>query len=198
MLHSRVILFGGTFEPPHIGHLMLARLALEQMEANEVWLIPSASPPHKEAVTLNYDVRRQMAQALVSDTPGLRVMGIEETLPRPSYTVETVLTCQSLYPDTEFLFLLGADSLAALPSWRRAQELSQCVAFVVAVRWGFPFAETYQRVKDQLPLLRATVMEMPIIDVSSSWLRARFLSGQPMCGLVPDKVLAIWSRHFQR
>jgi nicotinate-nucleotide adenylyltransferase len=188
-----VILFGGTFDPPHVGHLLMAQLALEQCGAEEIWFLPAPAPPHKQHERpLGHDVRLRMVELLIQGYEGMKVCDIESTLPRPSYTVDTVRACIERFPDCRFRFLLGSDSLAALPTWRQADTLANLIEFIVAVRAGYPFAETLARIRRALPAVRATALEMPIVDVSSTFVRERLLAGRPVCGLVPPQVLNVW------
>ncbi len=190
-----VVLFGGTFDPPHVGHLAMAQLALEQTRASHVCLLPSPAPPHKEEQSLPFDVRVKLCQALVEGYDRLQVSTFEADLPRPSFTVDTVLALKTLHPNTRFLFLLGGDSLAQLPTWERAQELARTIPFLVAARSTYPLASTLDTVCKQLPGIQVQAVEMPILDVSSSWLRARFNQNLSLCGLVPEPVLVCWRAH---
>jgi nicotinate-nucleotide adenylyltransferase len=188
-----IILFGGTFDPPHVGHLLMAQLALEQCEAEEIWFLPAPAPPHKQQERpLGHDVRLRMVELLIQGYEGMKVCDIESTLPRPSYTVDTVRACIERFPDCRFRFLLGSDSLASLPTWREADTLANLIEFIVAVRAGYPFAETLERIRRALPAVRATALEMPIVDVSSTFVRERLSAGRPVCGLVPPQVLDVW------
>lgn len=188
-----VILFGGTFDPPHVGHLTMAQLALEQTQADAVWLLPAPVPPHKETQSLPYPTRVELTAAMVADYPKLSVCTAEAELATPSYTVDTVAALHRRCPDTRFVFLIGTDSLAQLPTWRRAAELALRIHFLVAVRSGFPFTETLAAAQKEIPQLQAMPVEMPIIDVSSSWVRHRWAAGKPVCGLVPDSVEAAYA-----
>ncbi len=188
-----VILFGGTFDPPHVGHLLMAQLALEQCGADEIWFLPSPLPPHKQHERhLGHGVRLRMVELLIQGYEGLKVCDIESSLPRPSYTVDTVRACIERFPNCRFRFLLGSDSLAALPTWHEANILVNLIEFIVAVRSGHPFAETLAEVRGALPKVRATLLDMPIVDVSSTFVRQRLLAGRPVCGLVPPQVLDVW------
>lgn len=198
---EQVILFGGTFEPPHVGHLAMAQLALEQTSADEVWFLPAPRPPHKEDVGDDtFPWRVEMVDALIEGRAGLRSMPIESLLPRPSFSADTVRACQEWCPDVQFSFLIGADSLAQLPTWHRVTELASHVTFVVATRAGYPFAQTLVEVQKLIPGLRASLIEMPMLDVSSTWLRERMLAKLDVCGLVPPAVLDVWTkgRGFKR
>lgn len=191
---SHVILFGGTFDPPHVGHLVMATVALEQSGADEVWFIPAWVPPHKDSTAVAYEARLKMVKTLVADKEEFVVSRVEEDLRSPSYTVDTVRAFKKNKLHTYFEFLIGSDSLAALSTWERARQLTEEIDFLVAVRHGFPFTDTYAGAKQNLPQLRAKALEMPILDVSSTWLRERTERGLSLCGLVPEKVLQIWSR----
>ncbi|MDQ0190504.1 nicotinate (nicotinamide) nucleotide adenylyltransferase [Alicyclobacillus cycloheptanicus] len=189
-----VILFGGTFDPPHVGHLVMAQLALEQTGAASVWFLPAPEPPHKARLALPFQTRVALVEALVANYPRLAVSTIEADLPRPSYTVDTVQALQEAHPAQSFVFLIGADSLAQLPGWHQADVLTRRVPFLVAARSGFPFAPTLAQTRRHLPHIQATAIEMPILDVSSTWIRARWEAGQPVCGLVPEPVQAAWRK----
>lgn len=194
---KHVLLFGGTFDPPHVGHLLMAQLAVEQTGIDEVWLLPAPLPPHKVAQAhLPYPLRLAMTEALIRGKANLRVSTIEASLSGPSYTVDTVQECQKQYPDHQFRFLIGSDSLADLPTWHEAKKLSKLVTFVIAARSSHFIDETLSQTLRELPELRIQVLEMPLLDVSSSWLRTRLEAGKPVCGLVPDGVLQIWQTHF--
>jgi nicotinate-nucleotide adenylyltransferase len=192
---SQVLLFGGTFDPPHLGHLTMAILALEQTMADEVWFLPAPSPPHKADIADDTFLwRKRMVEALVKGRKGLRVVDIESRLARPSFSVDTVRACQAWYPDITFRFLLGTDSLSQLPSWHGAHILTRLISFVVAGRSLHPFVKTLEEAKEALPDLRAEGIEMPLLDISSSWLRDRLDASLDVCGLTPPEVLQLWHR----
>ncbi|MCF8563307.1 nicotinate (nicotinamide) nucleotide adenylyltransferase [Alicyclobacillus tolerans] len=187
-----VILFGGTFDPPHLGHLTMAQLALEQTAADELWFLPAPAPPHKpDVMPIEYGVRVAMTEELIRGFSKMRVSTVESSLAKPSYTVDTIKACQLMYPHYRFYFLIGADSLYHLPTWQHAEELTQRVEFLVAARSSYPFAQTLEDVKPKLPDLRVRRIEMPLLDVSSTWLRDRIRTGLPVCGLVPERVLKV-------
>lgn len=191
-----VILFGGTFNPPHLGHLMMATFALEQADADEVWFVPSPDPPHKQGERhIPFHVRVDMVRHLLSTDEALRrhflVSTLEDELLRPSYSVDTVKAYKERYPDVEFRFLIGLDSLFDLPTWHRASELVREIEFLVADRTGLAFDATLQQVKSALPALVAARVEMPLLEISSTWIRQRLHEGRSVCGLVPNEVLKL-------
>jgi len=193
---KKIVLFGGSFDPPHVGHLTMAQLTLEETGADEVWFLPSPLPPHKIHSALDeYAKRVKMVEALVEGCPGLLVSVIEGDLPTPSYTVETVRACMRSFPQYQFSFLLGADSLSQLVTWKESQQLSKLITFIVVARTGFPLDSTLAAAQSTLPALQTEIVEMPILDVSSTWIRKRVELGQSVCGLVPAAVLACLQHH---
>lgn len=175
----------------------MAQLALEQTNTDQVWMLPAPMPPHKMGEKhLEYAFRVEMTKALIQGYPRLSVSTIEASLEGPSYTVDTIVACRQQYPEYYFRFLLGSDSLADLPTWHEAQRLSREIEFVVAGRSSHMFEPTLLHTRRVLPDLQVEILEMPILDISSRWLRVRLEAGQPVCGLVPDRVLEIWQRQF--
>lgn len=194
---KQILLFGGTFDPPHVGHLTMAQLALEQTDTDQVWFLPAPMPPHKMGEKhLEYPFRVEMTRALIQGYPRLSVSTIEASLEGPSYTIDTIMACKRKYPDYHFRFLLGSDSLADLPTWHEALRLSREIDFVVADRSSHVFGPTLLETQRALPKLQVDLLEMPILDISSRWLRIRLEAGEPVCGLVPERVLEIWQRQF--
>lgn len=187
-----VIVFGGTFDPPHVGHLAMAQLALEQERADAVWWLPASVPPHKVEQSLSYGARVRLVSALIEGYARLSICTLEGELPTPSYTVDTVAALHARYPKTRFSFLIGTDSLAQLPTWRRAGDLVSQIDFLVAARSGFPYEETVVATKRRLAELVIRWVEMPVLDVSSSWLRSRWAAKLPLCGLIPERVEQAW------
>lgn len=192
---QRIALFGGTFDPPHVGHLTMAQLTLEAGVVDAVWFLPAPVPPHKVAAGWTaYDVRLKMVEALIRDMRGMFVHTLESRLSTPSYTTQTVQAYQAYYTEHQFYFLLGSDSLAQLPSWYDAADLANRIEFLVATRHGYPFGEALLGAQRSLPMLTARQLEMPLLDVSSTWIRERMETGRPVCGLVPNDVLTVWTR----
>ncbi len=172
----------------------MAELAREQTGADQVWFMPAAVPPHKGRPYQDFAWRTEMVAALIDGRDGLLVCAIEQELPPPSYTVDTVAELRRRHPEHSFWFLIGADSLQTLPTWHGAERLAGDIPFLVAPRAGYPTEELFQRVSRQLPGLRLRAIDMPIVDVSSTWLRQRLLAGKSACGLIPERVVRVWQR----
>lgn len=189
---KHIVLFGGSFDPPHVGHLTMGQLALEQTGADAVWFLPAPQPPHKQLATPSLGVRKAMVERLIEGFERFALCLIEEELPPPSYTVDTIAAVKARWPHHRFEFLIGADSLAQLPSWHEAERLTETIPFLVAGRSGFPYDVTLQQTKQRLSALQARQLSMPLLDVSSTWLRDRLEAGLPTCGLCPPEVAELW------
>lgn len=182
---ARVGLLGGTFDPPHIGHLATGVEVRDVLGLDEVWLVVANEPWQKvgtRPVTPAED-RLAMVEAACSDVVGLRASSIEIERGGPSYTVDTLHTLRERRPGTEWFVVLGADAAAGLPSWERTEELADLATFVLVDRPGLPAPAP----PDGWPFVHVSV---PRIDVSSSELRARVQTGRPLDVLVPAPVIA--------
>src|SRR5689334_8677925 len=123
----RVGIFGGTFDPVHIGHLILAERCREQGRLEEVWFIPAARPPHKEAGELTrFEQRVEMLALALAGNPAFRTLELEKERPGPSYTVDTLSQLRQAHPSAELWLIVGGDTLVDLPHWREpARVLEQ-------------------------------------------------------------------------
>ncbi len=132
----RLGLFGGTFDPIHLGHLILAEQCREACGLDRVWLIVAGSPPHKPGGRTAVGHRLEMARIAIAGHPAFAVSDIEATRPGPHYSVETLESIRRDHPGDELFFLIGADSLADLPSWREPERIAQLATIVVVNRPG--------------------------------------------------------------
>lgn len=191
---KRLLLFGGSFDPLHHGHLIVSRHVAEQLDVDTVVLIPSPSPPHKQTQVLTpARDRLAMCRLAVAGDPQFRVSDWELTQAGPSYTLHTVKHFQNECDGAELCWLIGMDSLLELGTWYRATELVEECRIVTAARPGFavrdrsvlepPFSPT------QVDRLLADVVEGPHIDISARDVRARRARGASIRYLVPDAIL---------
>lgn len=172
---KRIGIYGGTFDPVHHAHLILARDALEKFELEKITFIPAAVSPFRDTPSASADIRWQMLQAAIADEPRFEVNDCELRRPPPSYTIDTVLELGAEYFDAEFFFLIGDDNLPALPRWHRYTELRELVTFVVLARATEPSAHDYLRVERRL-------------EISATEIRARVAAGRSIRYLVPEEV----------
>lgn len=180
----RVGLFGGSFNPPHLAHLIVAEQVRDQFALDEVRWIPARRPPHKAGEALAEAAHRlAMTRLAVAANPAFAVSAVEFEREGPSYTVDTVAALQAAEPEVAFMLLLGGDSLAGLAAWHRPHDLLARVPLVVYPRPG----------ASSLLLpdgLQGTVhtAEAPLLDLSGSAIRARCAAGRSIRYLVPTAV----------
>ncbi|HTC59543.1 MAG TPA: nicotinate (nicotinamide) nucleotide adenylyltransferase [Solirubrobacteraceae bacterium] len=193
---ERVGILGGMFNPPHIGHLALARAAASGLGLQQVLLTPVLIPPHKPAKwDPGAEHRRRMCELAIGDDPRLGVCTLELERPGPSYTIDTLRSIHASDPDAELTLIVGADMASTLASWREPREILKLASLAVAER-----EDTSRRdVLDALAPLegeaRAEFVEMPRLDVSSSLVRKHLTSGEPIDELVGSEVAAYIAEH---
>jgi nicotinate-nucleotide adenylyltransferase len=189
--HPRIGLFGGTFDPPHLGHLRLAEEARESLALDRVVFIPARVPPHKRSRRVSPPaVRLRLLRAALRGT-GFRIDTLELGRRGPSYTVETLELLHARHPRAEFFLLAGADSLRDLPTWREPDRILELAVLAVARRPGVGAA------RNRLPAAwrrRIAFLDNPPLDVASSDLRARIAAGRSIRFLVPAAVERLVSR----
>lgn len=179
----RTALFGGTFDPIHHGHLILAREAMEQLGLDRVVFVPAALSPHKLArQPAPPGLRLQMVRAAIAGEPGFECDGSETEQAGPSFTVDTVTAWRKNAPSDELYYLIGQDNVRELPTWRHYEELRRMVRFVVFERDAHAPAHDFPRV------LRR-------VDISATDLRKRVAQGRSIRYLVPEPVRAIIETH---
>jgi len=200
----RVGVFGGTFDPVHFGHLILAEQAREQGQLDQVWFIPAARPPHKREDELTrFDYRAEMLTLAIAGNPAFRILELEKERPGPSYTVDTLAELRSRTPDTDFWLLIGSDTLEDLGSWHERQRLPELAGLLVMPRPGHAVADV-ERARQELGVtpgaeLRMHVLEVPQIDISSRDLRRRAAAGRSLRYLLPRAVeVYIREKHLYR
>ena len=191
-LVMRIGLFGGTFDPVHLGHLILAEQGRVQGHLDEVWFIPSAHPPHKREQSLTrFEQRCDMLELAIAGHPHFRIDRIEKDLPPPSYTVQTVTELRQRHPEHEFVLILGADGLADLPRWYQPQQILSQVGLLVAPRPGV-LLWTGERLAHVLGLdpaqLRLNYIACPLIEIASREVRQAVAQGWSIRYLVPRAV----------
>jgi nicotinate-nucleotide adenylyltransferase len=175
----QVGLLGGTFDPPHLGHLVVAEAARDRLGLDEVRLLVAGDPWMKDGES-SADVRLGLARLAVGDDPHLAVDDRECRRDGPTYTVDTLRELVAEAPDTAFTFLLGTDAATRLWQWRGVDEALRLARFVVVTRPG----HRAPALPDGVDLL-----EVPAVDVSSTWLRQAVAAGRSVRHLVPEAVL---------
>jgi nicotinate-nucleotide adenylyltransferase len=191
----RIGLFGGTFDPVHVGHLILAERCREDAGLDAVWFLPSYRPPHKpDGAVSAFADRCAMVTAAIAGVPGFRMEPIEAELPPPSYTTQTLAALHARHPNTDFHLIIGADSLADLPQWYEPKRVVAQAGLIVVPRPGVE-VWTAERLAEALKLppnaFRLQVVECSLVDVASRDLRKRVAAGKSIRFMVPKEVEAI-------
>jgi nicotinate-nucleotide adenylyltransferase len=187
----RVGILGGTFDPPHIGHLWLATLAADCLDLGHVLFMPAARPPHKGRKAISNAADRViMTRLAISGDPGLDLSLVEMERPGPSYTVDSLAQLRThLGDDVSLVLIMAADSFAEIDTWREPDRLLELAEWGVGPRPGTPLPERgeLQR-RFGAAASRIHLLDGPSLDVSSSEIRARVAAGQPIRYLVPRAV----------
>jgi nicotinate-nucleotide adenylyltransferase len=189
-------ILGGTFNPPHIAHLVCASEARIQLELDHVLLVPTALPPHKQMEQEpGARHRLEMCRLAVGEHGDwLAVSAIEIDRGGASYTIDTLREIHASQPDEELTFIVGGDMAWSLPTWREPEAILELAAFAVAERAGARREEVRERLADLAGATRIDYIDVPRMDVSSSALRRRIREGRPIDFLVPDAVGAYIER----
>jgi nicotinate-nucleotide adenylyltransferase len=189
-LGGRIGIFGGTFDPIHIGHLILAEEAWFQLNLDCVYLVPAGDPPHKRDIELSPVAQRlRMCELATADTDHVKVSRIDADRPGPHYTSDMVrLLRRQMGPDTALYFLMGMDSLRDLPTWHEAAWLVENCTLVALSRHDVTL--DWAQLETALPGLRERViiLDMPELEIASNTLRARVRTGWPIRHQVPRTV----------
>ncbi|HET9982880.1 MAG TPA: nicotinate-nucleotide adenylyltransferase [Longimicrobiales bacterium] len=181
-------MFGGTFDPPHLGHLIVAQDAHARLDLDRVLFVPAAVPPHKRGRPLSpAPLRLEMVRAAVAADPRFAVDDLELRRAGPSYTVDTLRELRRRDPDTELFLLIGADQFRDFGTWREPQEIARLATLVMLTRAGVSAAAP------GLELPHRT-LEVTRIDLSATDVRRRVAAGEPIRYLVPDGVEEIIRR----
>ncbi len=184
----RIGLFGGSFDPVHSAHVMMARKALNELQLDRLFIIPAARSPFKpEQQPAPDEVRLAMLNAAFEKVAGCVIERLELEREGVSYAIDTVRSFAGRFPDSELFYLIGADHVPTLPQWREADALAQILTFVVFPRSGgldVEFPETFG----------GRCLEGELMDISSSDIRVRIREGKSVNHLVPSAVVGILSK----
>jgi nicotinate-nucleotide adenylyltransferase len=189
----RIGVFGGTFDPAHLGHLVAAEQAREQARLDQVAFVPAARPPHKMERSLTpFGHRVEMLSLAIAGHPAFRVEELERDRPGPSYTVDTLEELHQRLPDAELALVLGADCLPDLTTWREPERIGQLAEIVLVPRPGVAVAQE----KTVTPIRIGTIIEMPLVDISSHDIRQRVSARRSIRYLVPRAVECYIESHL--
>jgi nicotinate-nucleotide adenylyltransferase len=183
-------ILGGTFNPPHVAHLVCASEARWQLALDEVLLVPAGVPPHKP-MTEDPGIEHRLAMCRLAargHEEWLRVSELEAQGGGPSYTVDTLRQIHASQPGDDLTFIVGGDMAWSLPAWREPDAILELASVAVAERAGARREEVRERLAGLRGAETVSYIDVPRMDISSAALRQRVRSGQPITYLVPDPV----------
>ena len=182
--------FGGSFDPPHHGHVILARDAYEQLGLDKVYLVPAAQSPLRDRPhAASFADRLAMCRLVAEGRPWLDVLDVEGALPVPSYTINTARKLVERFPGAQLFWLLGADQWDQLPKWKDYPDLSRLLKFAIAARPGWKITT----LPDPRP--EASILRARHIEISSTDIRERLYCKLPIDHLAPQAIAGYISAH---
>jgi nicotinate-nucleotide adenylyltransferase len=189
----RLGIFGGSFDPVHYSHLLLAESCREQRQLDQVWFVPAATPPHKQHLhRASAKQRVEMLELAIGGNPTFAISQIELDRGGVSYTVDTLRELRRVQSADELFLLMGADSLRDLPTWKEPAEICRLALPIVVRRAGLPeldFSHLAEFVDAaRLAELKASQVAMPLVELSSTDLRQRAATGQSLRYRTPRAV----------
>lgn len=185
----RTGIFGGTFNPIHLGHLALANYLCEENWVDELWFLITLQNPFKQEQTLlDNHLRMKMVEAAIAGYPRFKASDFEFTLPRPSYTVTTLQKLSETYPDREFVLIIGADNWAAFDKWKSPEEILQNHRILVYPRPG------YEINPHELPA-QVKAVNTPLLEISSTFIRESIASGKDIRYFLHPEVYRFIKQH---
>ena len=186
---KKVGIFGGSFNPIHTGHIALAKSLCEKAGLDEVWFMVSPMNPFKKAATdlLDDQLRLGMVEKALKDEPQLQACDYEFHLPKPSYTWHTLQAMSKDYPGIRLTLLIGGDNWAAFDKWYHHDDILAHYPIVVYPRQGAAIGD--------VPL-GVTIVETPLLNISSTEIRQRIAKGEDIHGMVPDSIVDLVIRNY--
>ncbi len=178
----KIGLFFGSFNPIHVGHLIIANYMATQTDLDKVWLVVSPQNPLKPKKTLARDYDRlHLAKLGIGDNPRIEVSNVEFSLPKPSYTIDTLAFLKEKYPDREFALIMGGDNIATLHQWKHYEQILAGYDIYVYNRPNYDPGALAQHP-------RVRLFEAPLLDLSATYIRDCLRSGKSVRYMVPDDV----------
>lgn len=191
---QKIAIFGGTFNPPHMGHLRLVKSFEQQNDFDKILIIPTFTPPHKESSQLASSFDRLEMCRLAFDDPKFKISDIEINRGGKSYTFDTLVQLKKIYPDAHFYLIIGSDMMLTFHQWKKPQEIFELCTVCASVRDGDNSLDDLQNyVKEYFPnqadKLKIMLSDFKPLEVSSTQLRKMIEKGRDVSHLVPKKVV---------
>lgn len=181
-INKKIGLFFGSFNPIHVGHLIIANHVLTNADLSEVWLVVSPHNPlkKKESLARDYD-RLAMVDLSIGENDKIKSSNIEFILPKPSFTIDTLTYLEEKYPNRSFHLIMGGDNLISLPQWKNYEMLISKYPIIIYQRPSYAIPELPEQAK-------ITILDAPRLDISSSYIRECISKGKSVRYLVTDAV----------
>ncbi len=199
---QQIAIFGGTFDPIHWGHLLIAETALHQVPVEQIIWVPSLNPPHKRAAAFEH--RLEMLKLATKDNPAFTISLVEVNRPGTSYAINTLIDLSAAYPHTHWYWIVGLDTFQTLPRWYCGHELAQMCDWLIAPRLlgGETIAQSElickqveQQLINQSISIRWQLLHIPLVGVSSSLIRQLIRDRQSIRYLVAEPVRLYIAAH---
>lgn len=189
MQKKKVGIFGGSFNPIHTGHIALAKSLCQQAGLDEVWLMVSPMNPFKKEATdlLTDKLRLEMAEQAIADEPKLKACDYEFHMPKPSYTWHTLQALSQDFPHVSFTLLIGGDNWASFGKWFHHEDILSHYPIIVYPRKGCDIGKVPSGV---------TIVETPLLNISSTEIRQRIKEGKSIHGMVPDSIEPLAMQYY--
>ena len=195
----RIGIFGGTFDPPHLGHLILAMEACDQLKLDRLLWMLTPAPPHKRGhVITPVEIRLEMLKLALSHDSCFEISTLEMERPAPQYAVDTIHELRHRYPDAKLIYLMGGDSLKDLPDWHQPKELVDLADELGVMRRPGDLIKV-DELEKRLPGLtkKLVFVDAPLLEISSSQIRSRFFQNKAVkFYLTPEVYTFITSNHL--
>ena len=188
---KRIGILGGTFDPFHKGHFMLAKTAYQQFELDEVWIMPNGNPPHKRNIEqTDFEIRCEMIRLSIKEAPYMVLCDYEGSEDSYHFTYQTLGEFKKMYPKDEFYFIIGADSLRDFPTWREPGIIAQLCILLVACRDESGIADLKLKIAEMKARFGAEclIMNSPKVDAASSEIRVMVSEGKDIADYVGKEV----------
>lgn len=197
---AKILIFGGTFDPVHNGHLQTARAALRTLQADRIVFVPANTSPHKLMPAMAASAPQQrlaMLHLAIGDDPAMEVSALELLRPPPSYTIDTLAIFRRDRPGDEMTLLVGADQLLALHTWKEINAILETTPIAVLPRPGFEVPDQSPgNIPDHLWQKVITgILDIPQYPISATAIRQRLALGEPVADQIPDAVMAYIREH---
>ncbi|MBE9005918.1 nicotinate (nicotinamide) nucleotide adenylyltransferase [Fortiea sp. LEGE XX443] len=199
---QRLAIFGGTFDPIHWGHLLVAEMALHQVPLDQVIWVPSLNPPYKKAALFEHRV--EMLQLVTKENPAFTVSVVETNRTGTSYAINTLIDLAAIYANVHWYWIVGLDTFQTLPRWYRGHELAQMCNWLIAPRLlgsgstiqsELICQQVEQQLRQQSQTIHWQLLNIPLVGVSSSLIRKLCSESKPIKYLVPDAVRSYIMAH---